>query len=75
MHSRKGIPPSVSLAGTALLGLIYLSPILKAQSPPAFEVASVKPHPAGQRVFNFPQFMQGGRFTTTGQRWANCALN
>jgi uncharacterized protein (TIGR03435 family) len=42
------------------------SPILRAQSPPAFEVASVKPHPAGERVFNFPQFMQGGRFTTTG---------
>jgi uncharacterized protein (TIGR03435 family) len=46
------------LAGFPVAGII-------AQSPPAFEVASVKGH-TGARVFSFPQFLQGGRFTATG---------
>ena len=76
MRSKKSIPDtprivnSSSLFGcrptAALLALMAFAPILGAESPPAFEVASVKPHPAGQRVFNFPQFLQGARFTSTG---------
>jgi uncharacterized protein (TIGR03435 family) len=32
----------------------------------AFEVASVKPHKAGEQNFGFPRFMPGGRFTSSG---------
>src|SRR4051812_41103780 len=31
-----------------------------------FEVASVKPHKAGEQIFGFPRFMPGGRFTSSG---------
>ena len=32
----------------------------------AFEVASVKPHKAGEQIFGFPRFLPGGRFTSSG---------
>jgi uncharacterized protein (TIGR03435 family) len=31
-----------------------------------FEVASVKPHKAGEQIFGFPRFLAGGRFTSSG---------
>jgi uncharacterized protein (TIGR03435 family) len=55
------------LAGTGMLvvtGLVY-APGIPAQpqsaSPLAFEVVSVKPHPAGDARMQFPSFLPGGR--------------
>ena len=47
-----------------LLWVIRLWP--QQPGPASFEVASVKPHKASERVFGFPQFQPGGRFTSTG---------
>jgi uncharacterized protein (TIGR03435 family) len=49
---------SLLLAASLVVGL-------KAQSPPAFEVASVKPHKPGDRNFSFPKFLPG-RFAVAG---------
>ena len=39
---------------------------VKAQSLPAFEVASVKPHGPGDRRISLPHILPGGKFTSTG---------
>lgn len=54
-----------ALASVALI-IMNAAAILRAQSSPAFEVASVKPHKPGDRHFGFPQFLPGGRFTVAG---------
>src|ERR1700687_5044312 len=56
---------AAALPAVALV-MMYASAILRAQSSPAFEVASVKPHKPGDRHFGFPQFLPGGRFTVAG---------
>jgi uncharacterized protein (TIGR03435 family) len=40
--------------------------LLPAQAPPAFEVASVKPHDPGDRRLNLPRFLPAGRFVGVG---------
>jgi uncharacterized protein (TIGR03435 family) len=51
----------------ALLTATGSVPQLRAQTAPrAFEVASVKPHAAGDNRHIMPQFLPGGKFTTTG---------
>ncbi len=56
----------LAVAGPLVIGLMNGPALLRAQSPPAFEVASVKPHKPGDRHFGFPQFLPGGRFTVAG---------
>ncbi len=58
--------PILFAAGLLIAGLGNGSGILKAQSAPAFEVASVKPTEPGDRRFGRPRFLPGGRFTATG---------
>ena len=51
----------------AIVALLCV-PRIWAQAPSstAFEVASVKPHKAGEQTFGFPRFLPGGRFTSSG---------
>jgi uncharacterized protein (TIGR03435 family) len=56
----------MAMAGPFVVGMMNVSPILRARSPLAFEVASVKPHRPGDRSFVFPQFLPGGRFNVVG---------
>ena len=56
----------MAVAGALAVAMMNVSPNLRAQSPLAFEVASVKPHKSGERTFGFPRFLPGGRFTTSG---------
>jgi uncharacterized protein (TIGR03435 family) len=55
-----------TIAGIAVLIAIGNAANLRAQSQPAFEVASVKAHKAGDNRRAMPQFLAGGRFTTAG---------
>jgi hypothetical protein len=56
---------SMGVAWALAVAMMNVSPILSAQSPPAFEVASVKPHKYSKQTFGFPMFLPGGRFTTS----------
>ncbi|MGH9421652.1 MAG: M56 family metallopeptidase, partial [Thermoanaerobaculia bacterium] len=56
----------IVVAGPFVVGIMNVSPIFSAQSLPAFEVASVKPHSPGDRSLVFPQFLPGGRFSVVG---------
>lgn len=54
-------------AGAVILGALLVSVApSKAQAGPAFEVASVKPHQAGDQQRSLPQFLPGGRFLSRG---------
>jgi uncharacterized protein (TIGR03435 family) len=56
-----------AFAGPIIFALLW-TPRIWAQpaGSATFEVASVKPHKSAERVFGFPQFLPGGRFTSTG---------
>jgi len=57
----------ITVAGPLVVGMMNAPSFLRAQSsPPAFEVASVKPHNPGDRRLGLPQFMPGGRVTGVG---------
>jgi uncharacterized protein (TIGR03435 family) len=57
---------SAAVALTAVAVAANVCPVLEAQSVLVFEVASIKPHPSGDRAGAVPQFMPGGRFHVAG---------
>jgi uncharacterized protein (TIGR03435 family) len=64
---------AIPVAGTAafvapiIIALLWLSQMwAQPVASIAFEVASVKPHKSAERIFGFPQFLPGGRFTSSG---------
>jgi bla regulator protein blaR1 len=56
----------IVVAGPFVVGMMNVPAILSAQSLPAFEVASVKPHRPGDPSLTFPQFLPGGKFSVVG---------
>ena len=65
-----GIVGSTMLVGPILTGIMaQAQPPQVAESPPSFEVASIKANHSGERILNMFQLGRGGRFTAT-----NCSL-
>lgn len=65
-----GIVGSTMLVGPILTGIMaQAQPPQVAESPPSFEVASIKANHSGERVLNMFHLGRGGRFTAT-----NCSL-
>jgi hypothetical protein len=56
----------LGLVSPVVIGVMNAPSILEAQSGPAFDVASVKPHGPGDRHFALPQFSPAGRFSVAG---------
>jgi uncharacterized protein (TIGR03435 family) len=66
---RKLLLAAAALAAVAvplMVGMMNVPAILRAQSPAAFEVASVKPHNPEDRQLGLPRFLPGGRLTAVG---------